>query len=139
MQKTITISETINHSLQQVWGVLSHPSQLSLHGAVKTDVISDTEWIEHTNDSVQSHCIATVNAAEHKVEVKSENEKYKGEWDDIVISATDAGNNSTQVDVNITIATGAVFNMLAFKFFGDKMMKYSSSNIFEQIDKLLGQ
>ena len=137
MQKDFTISETINHSVQDVWGVLSNPSQLSVHGAVKTDVISNTEWIEHTNDSVESHCVATVNDAEKKVEIKSESSKSKGEWDDIVISAKDAGEGSTEIVVDITIGTSAVFNMLAFKFFGDKMMKYSSSNIFGQIDKLL--
>ena len=137
MHKNFTFSETINYPLESVWNVLTKPSKISVHGAVKTDIISDTEWIEHTTDEIENHCTATVNEAAKQVEIKSENSKHKGEWDDIVISAKDAGNGSTEVAVDITVATAAIFNMLAFKYFGEKIEKYSSNNIFSHIEKLL--
>ena len=137
MQKNFTFSETINYPIETVWQVLSKPSKISVHGAVKSDIISDTEWVEHTNDSVDNHCKATLNEAEKRVEIKSENSSHKGEWDDIIISAKDAGNDSTEITVGITVATKAIFNMLAFKYFGDKISKYSSNNIFSHIENLL--
>ena len=137
MEKNFTFSETINQPFESVWNVLTKPSKISVHGAVKTDIISDTEWVEHTTDSIENHCTATVNESAKQVEIKSENSRHKGEWDDIIISAKDAGNGSTEVTVAITVATKAIFNMLAFKYFGKKIEKYSTNNIFEHIENLL--
>lgn len=135
MKKDFTVSEKIAYPLETVWSVIQKPADLHIHGSVRCDRISDTEWIEHTSDQIENRCTATVKPEDYSVEIQSANSKFPEESDDIIITLTSEGEAETVVTIQYSITTTAIFNMVSFKLFGDKIMHFSSNTIFKNIEK----
>lgn len=135
MEKEKIITEKIARSADRVWEVVKKPSALALHGNnVSTTVISDLEWIEHTSEQVDNRCTATVDESSRTVTIKSESSKYKSEHDEISISVK-GDDSGAEVTIDFTLYTGAIANILVFKFAGDKIMEGGVEKMMKHIEK----
>ena len=134
MEKEKVITKTIDKNADAVWAVVKKPSHLALHGDVKTTVISDLEWVEHTSPEVDNRCTAAVDETSRTVTVKSVNSKYSSESDEISISVA-ADGEGCKVTVDFTMHTGAVANILVMKFAGDKIVESSVDKMIKHIEQ----
>lgn len=132
-QEKIVVKE-IGKSADRVWDAVKRPSQLAVHGNVRTTVISDLEWVEHTSPEADNKCTATVDETARTVIIRSENSKYSSESDEIKISVSGDGSGS-RVAIDYTMHTGAVANILVMKFAGDKIIEASVDKMIRHIER----
>lgn len=134
MEKEKIITKHLNLEATKVWEVLKRPAHLAIHGNVKTTIVSDLEWIEHTGENVDNRCSAKIDEATKTVSIQSESSKYKTEHDAFKISVKDTGDGS-DVTVDFELFTGAIANILVMKVAGDKIVESSIDKLFKHIEK----
>lgn len=134
MEKEKVITKHLNIDAATVWEVVKKPAYLAVHGDVKTTIVSDLEWIEHTGEAVDNRCVAKVDEATKTVSIQSESSKYKTEHDAFKISVKEV-DGGCDVTIDFDMFTGAIANILVMKVAGDKIVEGSIDKLFHHIEK----
>lgn len=138
MEKESVITRHLNQPVEKVWEVVKKPARLAVHGDVKSTIISDIEWIEHTSSEVDNHCIASIDEATKTVTIQTENSKWESEHDSFVITVK-AVDEGCDVTIDFTLFTGAVANVLVMKFAGNKIVESSIDKLLNHIQEKVGK
>lgn len=134
MEKEKVITKHLNIDANKAWDVIKKPAFLAIHGDVKTTIVSDLEWIEHTGEAVDNRCVAKIDEATKTVSIQSESSKYKSEHDAFKISLKEV-DGGCDVTIDFELFTGAIANILVMKVAGDKIVESSIDKLFQHIEK----
>lgn len=132
---TFDFSNTLNAPLKDIGEVLQDPSTIVSEQVSKIEKISDTKWKEIESEDLYNVLEATFSNDE--VHITSVNAKYDSERCDIVIALEAIDDASTNVKVHYEIKTGALFNKISLKLFGEKLAHHADNVIIKNIEKRL--
>ena len=135
MEKVFDFSEELHASIDQVWEVIKKPVHIISEKNAKITIEDDLNWVQHDGE-VDNECHATLDESAYKVHVVTTNTKYRTEGTDVILELMPEGSHC-KVHVHYVIKTKAIFNMVVFKAFGEKLEHHATNVILKHIKKAL--
>lgn len=132
---TYDIDNTVNAPISDVWNALQDPSAIISEWNAKIEKTSNSEWREIADKDLYNDFKATFK--DNTVHITSINSKYSSESNDITITLEEMDANTTSVKVHYEVKTGAIFNKISLKLFGDKIVHHADNVIMKNIKKKL--